>query len=764
MKHKPSVFALRLALVLVVFSATPLGIAAAASLATSPSWVAESNQAGAQGFMPSASTAGDVNGDGYDDVIVAASGYDNGETDEGRVFVYYGSPTGLSTVPDWTAESNQAGAQMGYPMVRTAGDVNGDGYADIIVSAAYYDNGQTDEGAAFVWYGSASGLGENGTPANADWMAEGDQASAYLCNTIGTAGDINGDGYSDIFVGTNWYDHGEGDEGAVFVWYGSASGLGPNGTPANADWMAESNQGFAMFGLPAVAGDVNGDGYNDVVVGAGYYSNGQSREGAVFAWYGSAAGLGSNGNPSNADWMAEGDQANAWLGGAPDGLDTGDFNSDGYADVIAGAGAYDIAQADVGQAFVWYGSASGLGPSGNPSNADWTIQGNQASAQLGFATKAAGDVNGDGYTDVIVSAPYYSNGESSEGQGYVYFGGSTGLSTTPDWTAEINQAYAYFGECANTAGDVNGDGHADVIFCAKGYDNGQTDEGAAFVYYSSPPVLSATPSTVSEIYPGDTVEVDLDITGAANLYAAQAECGVDPSVLEPQSAVFGSFFDPVNRLIAANEVSPTLGTWFGAISQQNPAGPLSGDGNLATITYQALAPGTTDILCNPLFSNRDGFTQTVSFTGASITVLPYATINGTATYQGRLDHTGIEIVATGPVTRTALTDAAGAFVLDELRAGSYNVIADTGSYLPVCITPTLAAGDALILSATQLAGGDLNDDVTINIGDATLLTANFNETVPPADARADINADGVINVQDLAILAGNYEISGCQPW
>ena len=221
---------------------------------------------------------------------------------------------------------------------------------------------------------------------------------------------------------------------------------------------------------------------------------------------------------------------------------------------------------------------------------------------------------------------------------------------------------------------------------------------------------------------------------------------------------------PVNRLIAANEVSPTLGTWFGAISQQNPAGPLSGDGNLATITYQALAPGTTDILCNPLFSNRDGFTQTVSFTGASITVLPYATINGTATYQGRLDHTGIEIVATGPVTRTALTDAAGAFVLDELRAGSYNVIADTGSYLPVCITPTLAAGDALILSATQLAGGDLNDDVTINIGDATLLTANFNETVPPADARADINADGVINVQDLAILAGNYEISGCQPW
>jgi hypothetical protein len=87
-----------------------------------------------------------------------------------------------------------------------------------------------------------------------------------------------------------------------------------------------------------------------------------------------------------------------------------------------------------------------------------------------------------------------------------------------------------------------------------------------------------------------------------------------------------------------------------------------------------------------------------------------------------------------------------------------------GSYLPACTPVTLVAGDKVTLPTTRLLGGDLNDDGTINIGDATLLTANFGETVPPGNMQADINTDNVVNVQDLAILAGNYEKSGCQAW
>ncbi|MCK4421590.1 FG-GAP repeat protein, partial [candidate division WOR-3 bacterium] len=95
--------------------------------------------------------------DGYSDVIVGAYQYDNGESDEGAAFVYYGSGSGLSTAPDWMGESNQADAWFGNS-VSTAGDVNGDGYSDVIVGAYFYDNGQTNEGATFVYYGNSDGI------------------------------------------------------------------------------------------------------------------------------------------------------------------------------------------------------------------------------------------------------------------------------------------------------------------------------------------------------------------------------------------------------------------------------------------------------------------------------------------------------------------------------------------------------------------------------------------------------------------------------
>ena len=86
----------------------------------------------------------------------------------------------------WTAESDQEYAYLGIE-VGTAGDVNGDGYADVVVGAERYDHGETDEGSALVYYGSAAGLGPNGTPANADWAVEGDQADARLGGSAGTA-------------------------------------------------------------------------------------------------------------------------------------------------------------------------------------------------------------------------------------------------------------------------------------------------------------------------------------------------------------------------------------------------------------------------------------------------------------------------------------------------------------------------------------------------------------------------------------------------
>ncbi len=269
----------------------------------------------------------------------------------------------------------------------------------------------------------------------------------------------------------------------------------------------------------------------------------------------------------------------------------------------------------------------------------------------------------------------------------------------------------------------------------------------------------ATPDN-SEVYPGDSVAVDVIIQGANDCYATQAVCSVDPAMLEIQQGDFGDFFDAVNRLVLLNTVDAAAGTWLGVISQQNPAGPLSGDGTFVKINFKAVSPGTTAITCEPIISDRDGFVQTVSFSGAEITVIPFESLDGTVTYQGRLEQAGIDVTVTGPVTLSAVTDSEGAFTFDQLKAGDYEVKVDADGYVPRCTTITVVKGEALTLPATTLLGGDLNGDDEIGIDDATLLTSNFGQT----NAAADINGDGIVNVQDLAILGGNYGITGCQSW
>ncbi|HWP32679.1 MAG TPA: integrin alpha, partial [Solirubrobacterales bacterium] len=385
-------------------------------LMTTPAWTAESDQASAN-FGFSVATAGDVNGDGFSDVIVGAELFDNGETNEGRAFVYHGSATGLAASPAWTAESNQAGAGFGRS-VATAGDVNGDGFSDVIVGASLYDNGQNDEGRAFVYYGSATGLA-----ANPAWTAESDQSNAFF-GAVAPACDANGDGFSDVIIGAPNYDNGQTDEGRAYVYHGSATGLA-----ANPAWTAESNQTSAFFGAVAGAGDVNSDGFSDIIVGARFYANGESQEGRAFVYHGSATGL-----AASPAWTAESNQVGAQFGLAV--ATAGDVNGDGFSDVIVGAYLYDNGQTDEGRTFVYHGSATGL--AATPA---WTAESDQANAFFGARVATAGDVNGDGFADVIIGAPNYDN----EGRAFAYQGSASGLATTAAWTAKSNQEVAGFG-------------------------------------------------------------------------------------------------------------------------------------------------------------------------------------------------------------------------------------------------------------------------------------------------------------------------------
>jgi hypothetical protein len=435
---------------------------AAASLDDTAGWTKVSNLENAH-FGHSVASAGDVNADGYGDVIVGAPQWDGGQAFEGSAWVYIGHPSGLTTTPIWHKQGDQTGAQFGWS-VGSAGDVNGDGYEEVIVGAPTYDYGEEDEGMVWVYLGSASG--PDSAPA---WYKDSDQVDAQFGYAVGTAGDVNGDGYADVVVGAPYYNHPEADEGGAWIYEGSASGL-----HVAPDWHGQCDQAGANFGASlGTAGDVNGDGYSDLIVGAPFWDNGQNNEGGVWVYLGSPRGM-----SQTYRWRQDGDLIGANYGAAVGAA--GDVNGDGFADIIVGAPRWNNGQENEGKAFVYHSSGTSLYLT--PS---WTKESDQSGAMFGGSVGSAGDVNGDGFADIIVGAYLWTAGQTNEGGAWVYHGSAAGVHVVPDWHAEGEQTSAHFGTSVATAGDVNGDAYADVIIGVPWYESAHSQEGEALIFYGN---------------------------------------------------------------------------------------------------------------------------------------------------------------------------------------------------------------------------------------------------------------------------------------
>ena len=486
-------------------------------------------------------TAGDTNGDGYADIIATASGYDNGR---GRVYVFQGYAGGIRNTPIYSTTGEAAGDRLGWS-AGTAGDVNGDGYADIVAGAPYY--GSANHGRVYVYLGSAVGLNET-----AAFSVTGEMAGSEFGIAVSTAGDVDGDGHTDILVGAKGHD---GGKGRADIYRGGPSGLGATASFSVIGGASGDNLG----GSVGMAGDVNGDGYADVVVGADGYSGGTGR---AYVYLGGAAEV-----SAIPILVATGEATGNGFGRSVG--TAGDVNGDGYADLAAGAPG---ALGNTGRAYVYVGGASRVG-----STPVFVATGEATDSGYGRSVGTAGDVNGDGYADLAVGADEYGGWT---GRAYVYLGGPAGLSTSPAFTATGETVGDSFGRSVGSAGDVNGDGYADLAVSAPG-----RNWGRAYVFMGGPAGLSPTPAFIAT---GETAGTAGDVNGdgyadlAVGVPSAHGNTGLVYVYLGGPAGLSATQVISVGSPLGAAET----GEWFGR--SLGAAGDVNGDGyaDLAVGAYR----------------------------------------------------------------------------------------------------------------------------------------------------------------------------------
>ncbi len=357
----------------------------------------------------SVAAAGDVNGDGFGDVIVGAPGWGPATYDWwGRALVFLGGRDGLSPSPAWSILGTHGEGGLGLS-VGGAGDVNGDGFADVIIGEYGFSGGMPHRGRAWVVPGS-----RNGPRTNQAWVIAGDSANAYLGEIVAGAGDVNGDGYDDVLIGGST---------RMALYLGRPSGLEKQ--PA---WV-----GPVAYGAAGI-GDVNGDGFGDF---------------ALFGGPQTLVYLGSPRGPSTVpDWTGPGVLSLAGKG---------DVDGDGYGDLVLGPS--NISDSVVQ---VYRGSAGGLS-----STPVWEVREPGLPRYFdGIGIAIAGDVNRDGYSDLLVSAPNHLESMQRQPTVFLHLGGPAGPSASPDWRGvppAVDYSSMSFGWSVALGADVNGDGASEIL-------------------------------------------------------------------------------------------------------------------------------------------------------------------------------------------------------------------------------------------------------------------------------------------------------------
>lgn len=402
-------------------------------------------------------------------------------------------------------DGETVGDDFGFD-AKAAGDVNNDGIDDVVVGAYRANHSGQSAGSSYVIYGRRSGFpatfpvsgldGSNGF--RLDGVAAGDRSGT----SVSAAGDVNADGIDDLIIGAGGADPNGDRSGSAFVVFGRSGGFPATVPLAGLDGA----NGFRMNGVDAVdsagrtvsdVGDINGDGIDDVIVGAYFASPNGFISGTAYVVFGKASPVlpvleladlnGSNG------FRMEGLGQFHRIGRSADGI--GDINGDGIDDLIVGS--YE-ANGLAGSSYVVFGRTSGFSAlvdlaALNGGNG-FRIDGASAQDLSGRSVSAAGDFNADGIDDLLIGADGYGFGSIRSGSGYVVFGRQAPFpAVLPLSSLDGSNGVRFGGESEDddagfsvgAAGDVNGDGIDDIIIGADSADSNGEDSGSSYVVFGS---------------------------------------------------------------------------------------------------------------------------------------------------------------------------------------------------------------------------------------------------------------------------------------
>jgi len=372
------------------------------------------------------SGVGDVNNDGYDDFVIGAYGNSEGGSMAGQTYLILGRSSA-----DWalvgsmflsSADASFIGEDADDHSGRAVsgvGDVNNDGYDDFIIGAQGDDDGGSSAGQTYLILGRASwSMDMDLSTADASFIGEDTyDNSGYAVSGVG---DVNNDGYDDFIIGAYGDEEGGANAGQTYLILGRASwSMDMDLSTADASFIGEDGSdrsGYAVSG----AGDVNGDGYDDIIIGAYGDDDGGDDAGQTYLVLGRATGWSMDTDLSTADASFIGEDGSDRSGYAVSGA--GDVNNDGYDDFIIGAYGNDDGGTSAGQTYLILGRATGWAMDTDLSTADSSYVGEDGNDYSGRTLSGAGDANNDGYGDFIIGAWGDDDGGSGAGQTYLILG------------------------------------------------------------------------------------------------------------------------------------------------------------------------------------------------------------------------------------------------------------------------------------------------------------------------------------------------------